>query len=277
MDIANYIQSGAIESYVLGTSSKQDSQAVECLSHIYPEVKQEVLALQTSIEKLALANAKPTPLHLKNKVLAAIDAIEQDMPTSVGKEKLKVVHNSNETTSKLVAEKGGISSSLVMKLSFAASIAMLITVFAYNSSKTSTLKQDAEVLKTTLASLESQQKEQDYINFILAHSATQKVAMPGTENNPESEVRVYWNTATKGVFLKVDKLPEPTSDKQYQLWAIVDGAPKDMGVFDIDPTSEKVQQMPIEVENAQAFAITLEEKGGSLEPTLSAMYVVGNV
>jgi hypothetical protein len=40
---------------------------------------------------------------------------------------------------------------------------------------------------------------------------------------------------------------------------------------------ENIQKMPYLVKNAMAFAITLEKKGGNPSPTLSAMYVIGNV
>ena len=44
---------------------------------------------------------------------------------------------------------------------------------------------------------------------------------------------VYWDTKSKDVYLIVNNLPEPPSDRQYQLWAIVDGQPVDAGVFDV--------------------------------------------
>jgi anti-sigma-K factor RskA len=53
--------------------------------------------------------------------------------------------------------------------------------------------------------------------------------------------------------------------------------PIDMGVFEIDNVLENIQKMPYLVKNAMAFAITLEKKGGNPSPTLSAMYVIGNV
>ena len=38
---------------------------------------------------------------------------------------------------------------------------------------------------------------------------------------------------SKEVYLLVNQLPTPDPDKQYQLWAIVDGNPVDAGVFDM--------------------------------------------
>ena len=73
----------------------------------------------------------------------------------------------------------------------------------------------------------------------------------------------------------MNELPKPRADKQYQLWAIVDGKPVDAGVFDVDGGAAfvKLKNIP----NAQAFAITLENKGGSASPHMDALYVMGKV
>ena len=86
---------------------------------------------------------------------------------------------------------------------------------------------------------------------------------------------VYWNTESKDVYLLVNKLPKPVPDKQYQLWAIVDGKPVDAGIFDMREGISFVKLKTIP--KAEAFAITLEKKGGSATPTMDAMYVMGKV
>ena len=103
------------------------------------------------------------------------------------------------------------------------------------------------------------------------------VKMPGipTSPAPSSMATVYWNTESKEVYLLVNQLPMPVPDKQYQLWAIVDGHPVDAGVFDMDKNFSFVKLKTIP--KAEAFAITLEKKGGSTTPSMDAMYVMGKV
>ena len=72
MDIKEYISSGIIENYVLGNVSPQEKQEVECMSHIYPEIKTELEQLQTAIENIAFTLEKNPPAHLKSKILDAI-------------------------------------------------------------------------------------------------------------------------------------------------------------------------------------------------------------
>ena len=85
---------------------------------------------------------------------------------------------------------------------------------------------------------------------------------------------VYWHTSKK-VFLEIKNLPDAPTGKQYQLWAIVDGKPVDMGMYSAKEDST-VQEMK-SVDNAQAFAITLEKEGGNATPTMEEMYVMGTI
>jgi len=98
------------------------------------------------------------------------------------------------------------------------------------------------------------------------------VAMKGQPVAPQSLTTVYWNKQTKDVYLMVNDLPQPVTGKQYQLWAIVDGVPVDAGMLDLSQASGLVKMKNIP--KAQAFAITLENTGGSKTPTMP-IYVVG--
>jgi anti-sigma-K factor RskA len=103
------------------------------------------------------------------------------------------------------------------------------------------------------------------------------VAMPATEQAPQAQTFVFWDTTqTKDVYMLVRNLPQTPTEKQYQLWALLDGKPIDLGVFDV-----KAQQKPLmirmkNVQNAEAFAITLEERGGKPAPE-GKMYAVGEL
>jgi anti-sigma-K factor RskA len=72
-------------------------------------------------------------------------------------------------------------------------------------------------------------------------------------------------------------LPQAPADKQYQLWAIVDGVPQDAGVITKNDKTIRIQKMKsfgnIKV---NAFAITLEKEGGNPTPK-GQMYVLGNL
>ena len=102
------------------------------------------------------------------------------------------------------------------------------------------------------------------------------VDMQGMEKSPGSNVITYWNPENKKVYVSVMDLPVPPAGKQYQLWALSNGKPVDAGVMDVDPSDKSLHEMK-SMEDAQAFAITLEPKGGSVNPTMDQMYVMGKV
>ncbi len=102
------------------------------------------------------------------------------------------------------------------------------------------------------------------------------IDIKGLEKSPGSNVLAFWNPETKKIYVEVMSLPVPPPDKQYQLWALSNGKPIDAGVMDVDPSDKSLHEMK-SMEDAQAFAITLEPKGGSVNPTMDEMYVMGNV
>ena len=103
-------------------------------------------------------------------------------------------------------------------------------------------------------------------------------AMKGMEASPSSFATVYWDSTSKDVYLIVNNLPAPPSDKQYQLWALLDGQPIDIGMIENEffVSQKKLLLKMKNASNAQAFAITLEKKGGNPTPQ-GKIYVMGNL
>jgi anti-sigma-K factor RskA len=101
--------------------------------------------------------------------------------------------------------------------------------------------------------------------------------LQGTENAPGSFANVYWDTTTKDVWLLVNNMPKPVSEKQYQLWALFNGKPIDLGVIEPNIWQEKLLVKMKNVQGAQAFAITLEPQGGSAVPSMEKIYVTGKL
>jgi hypothetical protein len=112
---------------------------------------------------------------------------------------------------------------------------------------------------------------------MMTDPAVKQVVMPGTSKFQESLATVFWDSRSKDVYLLVNNLPKPSPDKQYQLWAIVDGKPVDAGMLNMEDNSGGMVHKMRNIPTAQAFAITLENKGGSKSPTMEAMYVLGKV
>ncbi len=108
---------------------------------------------------------------------------------------------------------------------------------------------------------------------MMSDPAMLKVSMKGVAGKENNLATVFWDSKSKDVYLLANKLSQPNADQQYQLWAIVDGKPVDAGLLEDCNGLCKLKNIPV----AQAFAITLEKKGGSATPTLTQMYVLGKV
>ncbi len=278
MDIQAYISSGILESYILGTASSQEKQEVECMSHIYPEIKEELHAIELAMESFAFRSKEVVPVHVKTDLLAAIDNLpqekeEQDKTTSSPKE------------AKIVALESEIQGAGSWKwLAAAAVIGFIITASLLYSgnqqqnqyvAQLETAAEEKQQLENTLASIRAEMETtQEQIAF-LSNENTAKIILKGTEAHPETQSTVYWNPNTQKGMMSIQNLPAPPSEQDYQLWAIVDGSPVDMGVVTINTEINTLQAIP-DVRGAQAFAITLEKKGGSPTPNLEQLYVIGN-
>ena len=257
MDIKTYISSGVIEAYVTGNISPEESSILECVMKNNAEVMQAVFEVQQIFEQLATSQAIEPPAHLKDEILKKID-----------------FNRTIEGTGRIVplkldkAEQNNYSMPTWMK---AASVAVLFGLgyLGYDSaSKSAELEkfsQNNTELSTKVASLEQ-------MNSMIMNS--KRIELKGVENHPNMLADVYWHTSKK-VFLEMKNLPAAPSGMQYQLWAIVDGKPVDMGMYSAKADST-VQEMK-SVDNAQAFAITLEKEGGNATPTMEEMYVMGTI
>jgi mannose-6-phosphate isomerase-like protein (cupin superfamily) len=77
MNIKEFIESGILEQYVLGTTGKIESEEVERMARTYPEVKNELEKISDTIEDIARATAKTPGKTIKPFLLATIDFMER--------------------------------------------------------------------------------------------------------------------------------------------------------------------------------------------------------
>jgi anti-sigma-K factor RskA len=103
------------------------------------------------------------------------------------------------------------------------------------------------------------------------------VALAGTPTHPQAHARVLFSKREHRVYLDVQQLPPLPAGKQYQLWALDQGKPIDAGMLTAATASGKGLQQMKDIASAQTFAMTIEPTGGSVNPTLNTMTVVGNI
>ncbi len=268
MDIKQYIESGILESYVLGTASSQEIREVECISSIYPEIKTELTSIQEGMEKYVRSIAVTPPPEVKAKIMGAL----KNSP------KLKITEPEQKNEAEII--------SLPKKQNFykygmAASILLLVGLFAYQNRLTNTNNTElAELRKELNSNADSNSKLQETIveiqnrEQLLASNSTSSFQLAGTPVSPDSKVRIFWRKTTSEIVIIQDELPKPTAETQYQLWGLVDGTPVSLGTLDKNSLISEVRK--IDINKVDAFAITLEANGGAESPNLEQLYVIGN-
>lgn len=273
MNIEEYIASGILELYVLGELSAVEAAEVEEMAARHPEVQKEIRSIQEALEGMAMQSAIHPRAGLKNEILNKIKMSEA--PSGSASTIQDATIRKREKTISLL--QFGVAASVAVAIISIIAALYFRSQWKNTEERLSDLlvqnQQIAEQYKT--ANQELQQLSQEL--SVISNRNFQAIEMTGLEPAPNSLAHVYWNQNSNQVYLKVDALPPNAPDKQYQLWAIVDGKPVSAGVFDVK-SNERQKLIPMEsIGNASAFAVTLEPQGGSESPTLDAMYVHGTV
>jgi len=172
------------------------------------------------------------------------------------------------------------------KLAIAASFALLLVTlslvfYSFNlSGELNEREQVIEEQQAQITELQQDVEQKEELLAILESRDVDLVIMSGMEVNPGGYGKVIWDPESQQALLQVSNLPAVPSDKDYQLWIIKNNQPISAGVFTVnDPTRDnffKIEELADGVQPADAFAITMEPKGGMPQPT-GDMYLMGNM
>jgi anti-sigma-K factor RskA len=269
-DIKAYIESGILELYVLGDVTPKEKLEVEAMAAKHPSIKAELDEIERSLESYAAENAVEPSENLRDRVL-------NSLITNLGDDRTFAPHKEIHADNVVPIAKA--KSNNFYKYAFAACLALLVVSIVSLISVYSRLEQS----NSLLASLQIQNQHftnrvnlMDHELSIFRDPSFKLVKLQGTPKSPSSALTVAWSPAKKEVMIDMANVNMPANDKdhQYQLWALVGGKPVDLGVFDADTTSKTMKEMK-SIASADAFAVTLEPRGGSPSPTMDQMVVIG--
>lgn len=272
MDIRAYIASGILEQYVLGLTTPAETEEVERLARLHPEVKNEIGAIQSSLETYARQFAQTPPAALKDKIWLAL---QQDVPVVASPQTTAATPVSLEDEVQVQVAPVSIWRTYGVAASFILlAVSLLFNLYLY--SQLDLVREQLVQVTVQNTQLAGQLKVNQAGYSTLADALrlyqdpdNQVIRLTGDGNDADGMI-VFWNRKQNQVYLSVRNLPPPPPGKQYQLWAIVDKKPVDAGVFNTE--SLAVQSMK-PIAKAQAFAVTLEAEGGSPQPTGAVLMV----
>ncbi len=276
MDVREYIESGILEQFVLGHTNPEETALVLKLSDSHPQIKTEIEAIEIGLFKYAETFAQKPSDSAKDKLFAKLDIMElepEKLPTP------KRVSSSNHSPIRsrtLPFYNYFIAASIVLL-----GISLVGNIWLYQNWKNAKNQIASLNIQNTFLTDNNVSQEAKYTALekkvtILQNPQIRSVKLAGLPLLPKALATVYWNDSEKEVYLIAANLPENLQNEQYQLWAIVDGKPVDAGVFDTQEAQKGLVKMK-NIGNATAFAVTIEKKGGSINPSLEKMILMGAV
>lgn len=275
-NIKEYIESGILELYVLGDLNSAESAEVEAMSKLYPEVTAELEEIESMMVKVAdKFEIEPAP-RVKENFLASISfSDEEEIGAEDAIKEAKIIPINHSKLN-------------FYKLSLAACLALLlvsvIAIINLNKNLKDTRQQIAQLENSNQSFankvnyLDERVNKNEEALGVFTNADFKVVNLIGTPASPESKILIAWNAKEQKVLLDLRsmKIPKNDQDHQYQLWALVDGKPVDLGVFDAVEGVVGLKAMK-SIGMAQTFAVTLEPRGGSASPTLEKLMVLGNI
>ncbi len=272
-DIKAYIESGILELYVLGDVTHEERAQVEAMVQKHPAIKAELDEIERSLELYAAENAVEPPAALRDRVL------NSSIVTNLGDDRNFKSARAIEDKEDNIVPISRARSNNFFKYAFAACFALLIISIVVLISVYNKLQESNNLV----ASLQSQNQRfasqtslMDDELRIFRDPSFKMLKLQGTSKSPSSMLVVAWSPTKKKVMIDMTDANMPANDKdhQYQLWALVGNKPVDLGVFDADTTSKGMKEMK-STALADAFAVTLERRGGSPTPSMDQMMVIG--
>lgn len=259
MDINELIDSGNLEAYLLGELSIEENEFIELMKKKHPELKQELDKIENSMKYMAKKTAIKPRSNLKNELLEKIE----DRNTR----NIQFSPDSKNTNYKLVAS---ISMTIVSSL---------LAIFFYSKNRDlinelSHLKKEFIITQNQKSNLENDLNANKKLASLATQPSFNKIVLASTKESMDSNGIIYWDDKNGELYFIMNITNAISENEDFQLWAIIDGQPIDAGILNLNP--QAIQEMN-KISSASAFAVTVEPKGGSKNPTLDKMIMAGSV
>jgi anti-sigma-K factor RskA len=255
--------------YVLNALNKDERQAFEeMLKEASEEEIQLFRELRATANQLAFAAEEQEPSeNVEQRIMNEIRSQSDDsFPKSL-----------SDTDNK------GHSGFRWKAFAAAASFAILILMALYTFNLSSEVNEQEQTIneqQSKIVELESELEQKEELLSILKAREVDLVTMAGLEVNPKGYGKIIWDSQKQQALLQVSNLPPVPQDKSYQLWIIKNNKPISAGVFAVDDSSDsffKIEELAeSDPQSTNAFAITMEPRGGVPQPT-GDMYLMGDI
>ena len=252
------LQSGVLESYVLGVASLEEKTQVEEAITLFPDLKKVISEMELALEKAALENRIKAPEGIKSKILDKIPELE--IPEN------QVRLPGNEATSS--ALNFSLLAACFVGGMILSAAAMWFGMMRPQGDVVSTMQKEIALLE------EKCLQEGDFYAFINDQN-TKPVVMRSVDGTNVYGAVGYWNDDTGKGLIRTN-LPELESNLVYQIWADVEGEMISLGLLDYNSSKSEYVELQY-LANAESLNITIEPAGGSSHPTVENLVVSGAI
>ncbi len=252
IDKQNIKESGLLEQYLLGQLNKEQENEITNIINSDDELKAYFMALESTFVQLGKENAIAPPAVLKEKLLNQLEDASSEP---------------QKLTNRTISFKNyfAIAASI-------AAILLLGNIWFYT--QLNSLKSDINVATEENSELNNNleiiTQELDSLNTWFATISNPNVEpyiLEGNDLMPNAKAISYVNRTDKTVVINTQALPKLAADKDYQMWADVEGEMINMGIIN---TENELMAMTY-IEKAESLNITIEPRGGSDHPTVSQL------
>ena len=280
MNKEELIQSGLLELYVLGQCTESEMAIVDSFQSD-EDVRKELKDIELALIPLAQLKSVQPRAEVKAKLMMSI------LNSEASATKVEAIQEKAEPT-KVVEEAKLIS---INKKSFAWRIAAgfmllvsigLFTIYSGRlnqlDEKLTALTQEKESIRENYNQVKQVSDELSGVEDFFAEKLIKSYELKHPSNPNEIFGVLYWCPATGEIMLNGMDMPKLTDQEQYQLWALVDGKPLDLGVLpkDWDGETNKLAHLK-GVKELSAYAITIEPLGGKPTPTLEKLTALAEI
>lgn len=250
MSLNEIRESGLLELYVLGDLGEIDTRLVEEALLKFPSLKQDLNEIEQAYEIYANAHAVPAPSSVLNNVLSEANGNKQRF--------------SQEPT-KVPIEKPSLWTKLLPWFSLIGLLGLSIMLYIKSNTIEENNSKHKIELQDCINSKEDQADQLILLESIISEN-NELIFAEATPKYPSTKLYINHNPVSKKNYIQVQNLPGLAENQSYQLWSLKgDDAPIPLDVFDDDVNS--IFEVA-HVEGTNAYAITIEPKGGQQSPSL---------
>ncbi len=261
MNLQNFLESGLLESYILGQCSPDERKIVEQMLAEHEMARKEKDAIEAALEQYATARAVAPPGWMRGRILDQI-SVPSASP---------------------VAAPAATNWLKISCFALAAAAALATALYFNAHSKTQQLETEKNTIQQQAINCEQErtqaQRTNDVQMAILTDPNTKGVKLnwiDATTNAPGAVGMAFNNQDKNTTYLRLTNLPALAANEDYQFWVITAGNPNPQPL-DVIRYQDSVLIQTQFRDQAQAFAMSIEPKGGSPNGAPTKVVMLGSI